>query len=95
MLIQGHDDDQLRLSDIARIEKAYEDPTRNEMFYDHERALGILIAASSGSDIIKVGHAVESKLEELKAERLPQEWNATKSSITPNVGSSLEPLSST
>ena len=45
MLIQGHDDDQLRLSDIARIEKAYEDPTRNEMFYDHERALGILIAA--------------------------------------------------
>ena len=36
MLIQGHDDDQLRLSDIARIEKAYEDPTRNEMFYDHE-----------------------------------------------------------
>ena len=71
MLIQGHDDDQLRLSDIARIEKAYENPTRNEMFYDHERALGILIAASSGSDIIKVGHAVESKLEELKAERLP------------------------
>ena len=65
MLIQGHDDDQLRLSDIARIEKAYEDPTRNEMFYDHERALGILIAASSGSDIIKVGHAVESKLVEL------------------------------
>lgn len=71
MLIQGHDDDQLRLSDIARIEKDYEDPTRNEMFYDHERALGILIAASSGSDILKVGHAVESKLEELKAGRLP------------------------
>ena len=71
MLVQGHDDDQLRLSDIARIEKDYEDPTRNEMFYDHERALGILIAASSGSDIIKVGHAVESKLEELKTGRLP------------------------
>jgi Cation/multidrug efflux pump len=84
MLIQGHDDDQLRLSDIARIEKAYEDPTRNEMFYDHERALGILIAASSGSDIIKVGHAVESKLEELKADVCPPEWNATKSSISPN-----------
>ena len=27
MLIQGHDADQLRLSDIARIEKDYEDPT--------------------------------------------------------------------
>lgn len=71
MLIQGHDDDQLRLRDIARIEKSYEDPTRNEMFYDRERALGILIAASSGSDIVKVGHAVEKKLEQLKADRLP------------------------
>jgi len=54
------------------------------MFYDHERALGILIAASSGSDIIKVGHAVESKLEELKTDVCPPEWNATKSSISPN-----------
>lgn len=71
MLIQGHDDDQLRLRDIARIEKSYEDPTRNEMFYDRERALGILIAASSGSDIVKVGHAVETKLAQLKADRLP------------------------
>ena len=90
MLIQGHDDDQLRLSDIARIEKAYEDPTRNEMFYDHERALGILIAASSGSDIIKVGHAVESKLEELKAERLPAGVECHKIFYQPErVGSSL------
>ena len=55
MLIQGHDDDQLRLSDIARIEKDYENPTRNELFYDRQRAMGILIAASSGSDIIKIG----------------------------------------
>ena len=90
MLIQGHDDDQLRLSDIARIEKAYENPTRNEMFYDHERALGILIAASSGSDIIKVGHAVESKLEELKAERLPAGVECHKIFYQPErVGSSL------
>ncbi|EJX07338.1 RND transporter, HAE1/HME family, permease protein, partial [gut metagenome] len=55
MFIQGHDDDQLRLRDIAHIEKAYENPTRNEMFYDQKRALGILIAAASGSDIVKVG----------------------------------------
>ena len=90
MLIQGHDDDQLRLSDIARIEKDYEDPTRNEMFYDHERALGILIAASSGSDIIKVGHAVESKLVELKTGRLPAGVECHKIFYQPErVGSSL------
>ena len=59
MLIQGHDDDQLRMRDIARIEKGYEEPTRNELFFDSERAQGILVAAASGSDIVKVGAAVE------------------------------------
>ena len=66
MLIQGHDDDQLRMRDIARIEKGYEEPTRNELFFDSERAQGILIAASGKSDIVKVGAAVEKKLAQLK-----------------------------
>ena len=59
MLIQGHDADQLRLSDIARIEKGYENPVRNELFYDRRRAIGIMVAASPDADIIKVGHRVE------------------------------------
>lgn len=71
MLIQGHDDDQLRMSDIAQIEKGYEEPTRNELFFDSERAQGILIAASSGTDIVKVGTAVEKKLAQLEKTRLP------------------------
>ncbi len=71
MLIQGHEDDQLRLGDIARIEKDYENPTRNELFYDGERAIGILIAASSSSDILKVGKAVEAEVDKLRAERFP------------------------
>ena len=66
MLIQGHDDDQLRMRDIAQIEKGYEEPTRNEMFFDSERAQGILIAASSGTDIVKVGAEVEKRLAQLK-----------------------------
>ncbi len=71
MLIQGHDNDQLRLHDIARIEKAYEEPTRNEFFRDGERAIAILIAAAGGTDITKVGRAVEKELEQLKENRLP------------------------
>ena len=71
MLIQGHDDDQLRLRDIAQIEKAYDDPARNQLFYDGERALGLLITAATGTDIIKVGNAVNQKLDELKANQLP------------------------
>lgn len=71
MLIQGHNDDQLRLRDIAQIEKSYEEPTRNEFFYNKERAIGLLIAASSSSDIVKVGAKVKSKIDEIEAERLP------------------------
>lgn len=90
MLIQGHDEDQLRLRDIARIEKDYEAPVRNEMFYDRERAIGILVAASTGSDIVKVGAAVEAKLAQLQKDRLPVGVEYHKVFYQPErVGSSL------
>lgn len=90
MLIQGHDDDQLRMRDIARIEKGYEEPTRNELFFDSERAQGILIAAASGSDIVKVGAEVEKKLEQLKEKRLPAGVECHKVFYQPErVGASL------
>lgn len=90
MLIQGHDDDQLRMRDIARIEKGYEEPTRNELFFDSERAQGILIAAASGSDIVKVGAEVEKKLEQLKESRLPAGVECHKVFYQPErVGASL------
>ncbi len=71
MLIQGHDDDQLRLRDIARIEKGYEEPTRNELFYDGNRSIGILIAVSGNADIIKVGAEVERAIQQLQDTRFP------------------------
>ncbi len=90
MLIQGHDDDQLRMRDIAQIEKGYEEPTRNEMFFDSERAQGILIAASSGTDIVKVGTEVEKELKQLKETRLPAGVDCHKVFYQPErVGASL------
>ena len=71
MLIQGHNEDQLRLRDIARVEKAYEDPSRNEFFFNKERSIGLLIAASSSSDIVKVGAQVEKTLNSIQSTRLP------------------------
>ena len=71
MLIQGHSNDQLRLRDIARIEKAYEDPTRNELFYNGQRAVALLVAASSSSDIVKVGAEVEETINAIQETRLP------------------------
>ena len=70
MLIAGHDDDQLRIRDIADVSKGYEKVTRNAILRDGERALGISIACSSSHDILKVGDKVEEKLGQL-AERMP------------------------
>lgn len=71
LIIQGHEDDRLRLKDIATVESGYETPQRNSMEYNGERAIGMVIAAGSGTDIVKVGKQVEKRLEELSAERLP------------------------
>lgn len=71
MVIQGHEDDQLRLKDIATVEHGWAEPVRNSLEYNGQRALGIAVAAASGSDIVKVGGEVEKKLAELEAERLP------------------------
>lgn len=65
MLIQGHDDDQLRIKDIAIVTKAYEATTRNQMAYDGIHALGISIACSSDHDILKVGAKVEDVVEKV------------------------------
>ena len=40
LIIQGHEDDQLRLRDIASITEGYEDPARNGMKYDGKQAFG-------------------------------------------------------
>ncbi len=83
MVIQGHEDDQLRLCDIARVEHGYAEPVRNEMSYEGQRALGIAVAAASGSDIVKVGAEVERCLAELQAERSLRESPATRFSNQP------------
>ena len=70
MLIQGHDDDQLRISDIASVVKAYEEPTRNALMYNGERAIGISIACLPTKDVTKIGDIVEEKLQSIE-HRLP------------------------
>ena len=90
MLIQGHDNDQLRLSDIAHIEKGYEQPTRNALYRNDQRSIGILVAASSDADIVKVGREVDRKMEQLKTERLPAGTQVEKVFFQPQrVGESL------
>ncbi|MDR2472655.1 MAG: efflux RND transporter permease subunit [Tannerella sp.] len=71
LILQGHENDQLRLKDVARVRKTLETPVRNEMRYDGKHALGIAVAALHGTDITKLGTQVERRLEELSASQLP------------------------
>lgn len=71
LVIEGHEEDCLRLGDIAEVVSGYATPVRQAMRYEGERALGIAVAAASGSDIVKVGRAVERRLAELAADRFP------------------------
>ena len=66
MLIQGHDDEQLRIRDIANVYKDYASPTRNEMFHNGERALGMSIACVADKDVTQMGKEVDELIEELR-----------------------------
>ena len=55
LLIQGHENDQLRLRDVASVTRGYQDPSRNEMRYDTVRALGISISMEQGGNIGRNG----------------------------------------
>ncbi len=70
MLIQGHNNDQLRIGDIATVVKAYEEPTRNTLKYNGERAIGISVACLSDKDVTKIGGKVEQILTDIE-HRLP------------------------
>lgn len=71
LIIQGHEDDQLKLSDVADVSYGYQTPVRNSMKYDGQPAIGLLISAESGTDIIKIGRQVEQRLEEIQAGSIP------------------------
>ena len=71
LMISGTDGTPLRLGDLADVVMDVEKPVRNKLLYDDEPAIGIVIAARSGCDVVKVGYRVEQKLEELKRNRLP------------------------
>lgn len=70
LIIQGHEQDQLRLGDIAAVTRGYREPSRNEMRYDGRRALGISLSMEKGGNIVDLGKVVDKELEQLK-ERMP------------------------
>ncbi|MFA9392649.1 MAG: efflux RND transporter permease subunit [Prolixibacteraceae bacterium] len=66
LIIQGLNGDQFKLSDVASIEKAYNDPLRNTMFVNNEKALGVSLSMESGENIITLGERVDAKMAEIQ-----------------------------
>ncbi|MDR1459679.1 MAG: efflux RND transporter permease subunit [Bacteroidales bacterium] len=66
LLIKGHEEDQIRLKDIADIHTGIAQPTRSGMRYDGQSAIGLGVSMSPKHDITKVGKAVEKRLQEIK-----------------------------
>lgn len=71
LIIQGHENDQMRLKDIATLTHDYAEPARNALFYDKKPAIGISVSALAGTDIIKIGKKVETRLAALRSCSLP------------------------
>lgn len=77
LLITTMDGKQLRIGDIARVERDYSEPQRNGFFVNGKPALAICIAMESDAIVPDVGKAVEAKLASLES-RLPAGLNMEK-----------------
>lgn len=56
---------EVRLGDIATIERGYMDPPSNLMRVDGKRAIGIGVATGAKDDVVAVGDAVAEHLKEM------------------------------
>ncbi len=57
---------EVRLGDIATVERGYMDPPTNLMRVDGKRAIGIGVATGSKDDVVAVGNAVADHLAEME-----------------------------
>lgn len=78
LLIRGHEEDQIRLGDVATITKGYVEPQREGLLYDTVPAIAISIAMETGGNIIQLGKVIDEKLQELKETVIPAGINFEK-----------------
>lgn len=71
LLIRGHEEDHIRLGDVAVVTKGYVEPQREGVLYDTLPAIAISIAMEKGGNIIQLGKIVDWKLAELKQTIIP------------------------
>lgn len=78
LLIRGHEEDYIRLGDIADVSKGYVEPRREGVLYDTLPAIAISIAMQKGGNIIDLGKVIDKRLAELKQTVIPEGINFQK-----------------
>lgn len=78
LLIRGHEEDNIRLGDVASVTKGYVRPQREGLVYDTLPAIAISIAMEKGGNIIRLGKVIDQKLSELKQTIIPAGINFEK-----------------
>ena len=63
-------DSLLHIRDIAEVRRGYRDPPKTLMRFNGKNAIGIAISPLGGTNVVKVGEAVEERINELM-EHLP------------------------
>jgi multidrug efflux pump subunit AcrB len=71
LILEGHEDDQTRLGDIASVTSEIVPPVRNSLKYDGTPALGICISTLPGNDVTKIGRSVDKCVKQMQEEDLP------------------------
>ena len=65
LLIDTFDGKQVRLGDVAQVERAFSEPQRNGFFINGKPALAVCIAMEADAIVPDVGKAVDAKLDEV------------------------------
>ena len=65
LLIKTTGGEQVRLADIAQIERGYTDPQTNGFWVDNKEAIALLLSTEPGVNVTEVGQRVVSRLDEL------------------------------
>lgn len=66
ILISKGDNSQVRLRDIANIERGYKEPSLNKLHMDGHNALGIGVSTEKGGNVVTMGEGIKERLRELE-----------------------------
>jgi multidrug efflux pump subunit AcrB len=65
LLVAGHEDEPLRLKDLATVGRGVVEPSRSSMRYDGRPAIGLAVSMAPGFDITRVGRRTEAQLQRM------------------------------